>query len=47
MDQSTLGSVLKYTWNQQLADQLHKKKEKPILHLKTIFRLLIQLICNW
>ena len=35
-------SAIKSMPNQQLADELHK----PVLHIKTIFGVLIWLICN-
>ena len=54
-DKSAKGGSFnnKIKQNQQLANELHKtiikefkKKEEFILHLKTIFGVLIQLICN-
>ena len=51
-DKKSSGSGIKSMRNKQLANELHKpiikkRKEKEYIHqLKTIFGLLIQLICN-
>ena len=52
-DKKSSGSGIKSIPNKQLADKLHKpiikkiKRKKYILHLKTIFGILILQICNW
>ena len=52
-DKKSSGRGIKSIPNKQLADKLHKpiikkiKRKKYILHLKTIFGILILQICNW
>ena len=52
-DKKSSGSGIKSIPNKQIADKLHKpiikkiKRKKYILHLKTIFGILILQICNW